>query len=177
MTGQTEQWHSGLCDCFTDGEICCLSFFCPCVQYGLNVSVLGESCTVCCVMYGVLMHFYCCCIVHAPMRSKLRARYNLQGDDGRDVLASLTGCMSIAQEAREIKARGPPPPLRMAMPAVAMYSTRPSASPPPPPGYAESTMQQSTQLHVTTDSESDTDHDTLTDGASIATTKSDSYYI
>ena len=142
----TEKWHSGLCDCFVDRPICCLSFFCPCVQYGLNESALGETGPVCCVLYGALMHFYCCCLLHAPMRGRLRQRYGLAGDDGSDVLATLTGCMSIAQEAREIKARGPPPPVHMLMPAarpvVALQVIRPSAaSPLPPPVYTEKVVQ------------------------------------
>ena len=149
----TQRWQSGLCDCFDDWETCLPSFFCPCVQFGVNASVVGERCGMSCALYLLLAHFYCCCLVHAPVRTKIRARYHLQGDEAEDCLATLCGCTSIAQEAREIKARGPPP--AMAMPAIAMHSTHyttthptPYAAPapaplPPPPPYSETEQQQS----------------------------------
>jgi Cys-rich protein (TIGR01571 family) len=120
---QTQTWSTGMCDCFSDCETCVPSFFCPCVQFGNNAAVVGDNCPSCCLLYVLCSHFYLCCLVHAPVRGKIRARYNIKGDDGSDLLSTVCGCMSIAQEAREIKIRGPPPP--MAMPGIVMTAVQP----------------------------------------------------
>jgi len=49
---QEGRWSSGLCDCCEGHDhlgapLCCMSFWCPCVQYGYNVERLYPHETVC----------------------------------------------------------------------------------------------------------------------------------
>ena len=114
-------------------------------------------------------------LLHRPCAyaQQMRQLYGLQGDDSSDVLATLTGCMSIAQEAREIKARGPPPRQRMQMPTakpvVAMQVIRPSASPrAAPPAYTEQVapQPQPQQQAVEKKAAGEVGHVWVTEGAS-----------
>ena len=95
---------------------------CARVLFRLNMEqVLGDSCWVQGALYCVTLHCGCCCLIHAPMRSKFRARYGIGGSACGDCcITSCCACCAIAQEAREIRARGAPP--RMQMPASVLTS-------------------------------------------------------
>jgi Cys-rich protein (TIGR01571 family) len=83
--------------------------------------VLGDNCVIQAALYCVTLHFGCCCVIHAPMRSKFRSRYGIEGSACGDCcITSFCACCAIAQEAREIKARGVPQ--RMQMPGTMVVS-------------------------------------------------------
>ena len=106
---------------------CCLSCCCPCIQYGLNVEKLdGSSCAANCCLYYLCLQISCCCLVHAGKRTALRARYGLQEDCCNDCCVTwLCACCAIAQEAREMQVRGPPPVMTMGSPVVIMQQAPP----------------------------------------------------
>lgn len=95
--------------CCNDCGICCLTCLFPCIQYGMNAETLdGSSCfgNACCYM----LCGACTCCIHGPRRRLLREKYGLQ-EDCNDYIITCPMCSpcAICQEAREMKARGPPP--------------------------------------------------------------------
>jgi Cys-rich protein (TIGR01571 family) len=110
----SQSWNEGLCACTHDLPICALSFLCPCVQYGRTEEALkGSAASGHCCFYAV-----CCLICHPCVRSvahrvyrgHLRRVYGIDGDRCTDCLVTfLCPCCAVAQDARELKSRGPPP--------------------------------------------------------------------
>jgi Cys-rich protein (TIGR01571 family) len=121
MTTSSEQqqgeWSSSLFSCLREPSICALSFFCPCVQYGRNMEKLdGSSRLGHCCFYAFCLCICRPCIAHREHRSELRKAYGLKGSWQHDCLATwLCPWCAIAQEARELQTRGPPPAQSMAM--------------------------------------------------------------
>lgn len=103
-------WTSGICDCFSDMSTCCLSCWCPCVQYGKNVEALTkQACAGPCVTFFCLqiMCFGSSWIVSHQTRVDLRAKFGIEGNCCADCCCHLwCRCCAIAQEAREIQKRG-----------------------------------------------------------------------
>jgi Cys-rich protein (TIGR01571 family) len=73
-------WSTGLYDCFDDGGICCLGFFCaPCAYGKLKEEATGADC--CCAT----VVFYCSaivpcvplCILAPNLRRTVRQKYQL----------------------------------------------------------------------------------------------------
>lgn len=70
--------HSdGLFGCFGNCGVCICSFFCPCVQYGRNVRILGDG-----EMVPNCAIFFCClpfnCLCAGPKRTEMRNKYKLK---------------------------------------------------------------------------------------------------
>jgi len=102
-------FQEGLCGCFSDIESCLCSCFCPCVQIGRNWEAIGEGeCLTCGLIYCAVQVFTGLgCIVHMMERGKVRAKYGMEENAVMDLLCAwCCGCCAMAQEAREIKARG-----------------------------------------------------------------------
>ena len=106
-TTQVSDWMNSFCGCFSDIPSCCMSYFCPCVQYGQNQeSFNGGGCCGHCCIYTILMcvGYYWC--MACSFRSQIRRRYNIPGGDCTDCLAHFCcPCCALAQEAREISDR------------------------------------------------------------------------
>jgi Cys-rich protein (TIGR01571 family) len=104
-------WKANLiCSCFASPTTTACSYFCPCVQYGINKSdvIQGSSCFCGCLTY-VLYAILCpcihpCCI--ASLREKLRASFNIDGSFCEDCCVHLLcPCCALIQEARELELR------------------------------------------------------------------------
>jgi Cys-rich protein (TIGR01571 family) len=117
------RWRSHVLDCCVDGcglfcHVCC----CPCIGVGHNADLVGWNCcvtgTIFAILYspaylpyllsGVPFGLPCSCLIHAPLRSKLRERYGINENcPGEDwcVTAFLPLC-AICQEVHEVIAHG-----------------------------------------------------------------------
>eukprot|EP01088_Endostelium_zonatum_P001661 TRINITY_DN11_c0_g1_i1.p1 TRINITY_DN11_c0_g1~~TRINITY_DN11_c0_g1_i1.p1 ORF type:complete len:129 (+),score=4.10 TRINITY_DN11_c0_g1_i1:77-463(+) len=120
-------FEKSVCGCFGDPGACFLTCFCPCVQFGQNMEMIGESCVLwgCLPIILILLNgvipfagiFICC--VCCVGRGKVREKYGIDGNAffdwcwicGCDILVScLVGwpCglwLTVCQEANEIKYR------------------------------------------------------------------------
>jgi Cys-rich protein (TIGR01571 family) len=70
------KWQNGLCGCTADCGTFCLSFFCPCIQYGLNAERVynNEHFFLNCCFYGMLEIFGFGCFLGAANRQNIRQR-------------------------------------------------------------------------------------------------------
>ena len=112
-------WSSGTCDCCVDGwEACCGVCCCtPCV-FSKHAEVVGwDGCRsgFCfCLLYAPsylltgLPFIPLSCIIHAPLRRKIRERYGIKEGYFCEDYISTTFCTpcSLCQEAHEIKVHG-----------------------------------------------------------------------
>ncbi len=101
-----QEWNNSLCGCFSDMSSCCMTWCCPCVQYGKNYEkVHRDGCCSQGFLYCVLAPFGLSCCIHSGLRSDIRQRYNIiEGCSDCCVTCFCAGC-AIAQEARELKDR------------------------------------------------------------------------
>ncbi|XP_017418103.2 LOW QUALITY PROTEIN: protein PLANT CADMIUM RESISTANCE 3 [Vigna angularis] len=105
-------WSTGLCDCFSDCDSCCLTYCCPCVSFGRVAEILDKGEISCC-LHGSLFYLLAGftvvggCIYACLYREKLREMYGIEGDNCTDCLVS-SFCLhlSLCQNYRELKARG-----------------------------------------------------------------------
>eukprot|EP00301_Raphidiophrys_heterophryoidea_P025750 c8710_g1_i2.p1 GENE.c8710_g1_i2~~c8710_g1_i2.p1 ORF type:complete len:120 (-),score=26.07 c8710_g1_i2:258-584(-) len=105
----TDQWSTGLCDCWGDCRLCCLVTWCgPCVigqvasllQTGDPGSFVGDTNTFLVIMllglsgFSIVIPFLTC-----TQRTKIRAKYNLPAQPCNDCcLHFFCGSCAIAQE-------------------------------------------------------------------------------
>ncbi|KAM4597519.1 cornifelin homolog [Polymixia lowei] len=107
----SNQWSSGICDCFEDLPQCCFAYWCfPCFACA-TTSEFGEC--FCLPLLDVLWSTLqlasvpsCTPPVSMSMRVAVRSRYGIQGDMMGDcVYATFCNMCSWCQMAREIKRR------------------------------------------------------------------------
>ncbi|XP_026209103.1 cornifelin-like [Anabas testudineus] len=106
---QSNQWSTGICDCFDDLEICCFASWClPCFACK-TASDFGECfCLPLLDMVFLAFQMLLCptCIppVSMSMRVAVRHHYKIQGDMCGDcVYTTFCNICSWCQMAREIK--------------------------------------------------------------------------
>ena len=116
--GMQQPWNEDLCGCCNDSSSCCLSCFCPAIQYAYNSQLIDQSsfCGACCE-YLLLGMFGCDICLRGSLRRRIRYAYGIQSDCCCDCFVHcVCGCCALAQETREIALRGPPK--RMVMMAM-----------------------------------------------------------
>ncbi|XP_055871934.1 placenta-specific gene 8 protein-like [Biomphalaria glabrata] len=94
-------WSSGLCDCCSDMETCCLAWCCPaCLQFKVAQDIGEDCCNACCFA----------CFSSASLfglRVYVRSKANIQGslcdDFNKAGVCSAIYCCVLAQIAREVK--------------------------------------------------------------------------
>ena len=151
-----DSWRSGLCDCCDDLSSCLLSFFCPCAQFAYNAGKIDGSswCGACC-LYVTCSAVGCACLIHASKRTNLRAMYGLQESCCCDCcVAYLCSTLALAQEHRELAARGPPP-ARQAMGAsptsIVIHNSNAGSSNSSQPQQQQQQQQMQPQYAVSAD--------------------------
>ncbi|XP_057441549.1 protein PLANT CADMIUM RESISTANCE 3-like [Lotus japonicus] len=99
------EWSTGLCDCFSDYDNCCLTYWCPCVTFGRIAEIVDKgsaSCGASGFYFVQLGGLY-----SANYRTKIRSQYNLKGNNCLDC---LTHCFcsrcALCQEYRELEKQG-----------------------------------------------------------------------
>ncbi|KAL8161969.1 hypothetical protein V2J09_013458 [Rumex salicifolius] len=125
QTVQHSDWSTGLFDCFSDMDSCCLVCWCPCVAFGRMAVIIDEAC--CCSGAFCCLQSFALCLsavaqVAAPSastpdvkrlyytyqyRSKLKENLNIPASCCADY---CTHCWckpcAICQEYRELQERG-----------------------------------------------------------------------
>jgi Cys-rich protein (TIGR01571 family) len=128
-------WDTGLCGCFEDCGSCCMSYWFPCVQFGLNAEKLNpnNSCCCNCCLYWLCAGAGCCCLVHGQKRGELRRKFNLIASCDDCCTTMFCPCCALAQEARqlEIEARKAPAVQTMGVTTISptqpiMYTAQPT---------------------------------------------------
>eukprot|EP01088_Endostelium_zonatum_P005291 TRINITY_DN16853_c0_g1_i1.p1 TRINITY_DN16853_c0_g1~~TRINITY_DN16853_c0_g1_i1.p1 ORF type:complete len:106 (+),score=5.20 TRINITY_DN16853_c0_g1_i1:99-416(+) len=102
-------FNESLCGCFSDIETCLCVWCCPCIQFGRNAEKVKEGQGILCgVLWFVVMAFTGLgCVLQFYMRGQIREKYGMEANPLMDLLCSwFCGCCTMAQEARELKARG-----------------------------------------------------------------------
>ncbi|XP_071334068.1 placenta-specific gene 8 protein-like [Trachinotus anak] len=100
---QSNQWSTGICDCFDDVHVCCCGFWCfPCFACKTTYD-FGEFC---CLPLLDNLGMTCPQPISMSMRVAVRNRYGIQGDMTSDcVHTTFCTICSWCQMAREIKRR------------------------------------------------------------------------
>ena len=109
--GVPREWSTGICDCFSDCETCCITYFIPSITYGRNkerIEGVGNFMPDCCAFFW--FHAFCFCFVSClsyQSRTSIRQAYNLKAEPCDDCCTHFW-CLACAlcQEARELKLRG-----------------------------------------------------------------------
>ncbi|CAI7790102.1 unnamed protein product [Closterium sp. NIES-54] len=104
-------WTTGCFGCFEDINVCCCSFWCPCVAFGRIAEIVTdgnvdaqEACMIWCFVDACLL---AACVYSFGFRTKLRAKYNLPGDTIKDFFLDwCCGFCSFSQQYRELQNRG-----------------------------------------------------------------------
>ncbi|KAK4763792.1 hypothetical protein SAY87_013230 [Trapa incisa] len=105
------QWSAGLCDCFSEFRLFCLSFWCPCITFGQVSEIIDRgtsSCEVNCrIHFAILCITGWACIYSSLYRTKMREQYNLEGSPIEDLcIHCLCEPCSLTQMHRELQHRG-----------------------------------------------------------------------
>lgn len=108
---QMGTWTTGLFSCHEDPTNCLVTAFCPCITFGQIAEIVDQGQTTCgtgALIYSTIL--LCCwipCIYSCSYRTKLRAKYNL---DGAPIIDTLIHCAlehcALCQEYRELANRG-----------------------------------------------------------------------
>ncbi|XP_010692721.2 cell number regulator 9 [Beta vulgaris subsp. vulgaris] len=112
----TNDFTTGLCDCFSDRSSCCLTICCPCFSFGQIAEIVDQGSISCCAagtFYLLLAPFvgfqwiYSC-----TYRAKLKAQLGIPKSTCDDCCSHFwCQCCALAQEYRELKHRGYDPSL------------------------------------------------------------------
>lgn len=105
------EFSTGLCDCFEDVPLCCLTFWCPCITFGQIAEILDKGSAPCGVsgtLYALLLGFTGFQWIYSSMyRSKLKALYGIEDDCCGDCCTHFwCECCALCQEYRELQLRG-----------------------------------------------------------------------
>ncbi|KAI4313746.1 hypothetical protein L6164_026701 [Bauhinia variegata] len=101
-------WSTHLCDCFSDMSICCLTFWCPCVTFGLIAEKAdngSKPCLLSAICYvSVAFLIGCPNFYSFPYRTKLRRQYSLQASPCEDCMVHcFCEPCALCQEYLEIQ--------------------------------------------------------------------------
>ena len=105
MPAQKQEWSTGLCGCCDDCSSCCLTCFCPCVQYGKNYEDVNEE--GCCsqgFLFCLLAHFGLSCCIHKDLRRDIRQKRGLPDGCGDCMTVCCCPLCAICQESRQLDA-------------------------------------------------------------------------
>ncbi|XP_057458067.1 protein PLANT CADMIUM RESISTANCE 2-like [Lotus japonicus] len=99
------EWSTGLCDCFSDYDNCCLTCWCPWVTFGRTAEILEKGSISC--GYSGLNHFVYGRLYSVYYRRKMRSQYNLKGNNCLDCLTHFfCNRCALCQEYRELEKHG-----------------------------------------------------------------------
>ncbi|XP_047973647.1 protein PLANT CADMIUM RESISTANCE 2-like [Salvia hispanica] len=103
-------WSTGLCDCYSDCDSCCLTYCCPCITFGRISEIVDQGSSSCCLngtLYTLLSIIGCSCLYSCFYRSKMRQQYSLQESSCCDCCVHFfcEPC-ALCQEYRELKNQG-----------------------------------------------------------------------
>ena len=96
-------WSNDIFGCFSDLNLCLITYFVPCYTTGKNAEAMGENC----IMYGCFTFCGYGVITDTMIRGKIREKYGIEGTFINDLMCHCC-CpfCAIIQDALEIKAHG-----------------------------------------------------------------------
>ncbi|XP_048613117.1 protein PLANT CADMIUM RESISTANCE 2-like [Brassica napus] len=105
------EWSTGFCDCFSDCGNSCITCWCPCITFGQVAEIVDQGSTTCGTAGAIytLINFFtgCGCLYSCFYRGKMRAQYNIGGNDCGDCLKHFfCELCALTQQYRELKNRG-----------------------------------------------------------------------
>ncbi|QDZ21010.1 hypothetical protein A3770_04p35280 [Chloropicon primus] len=142
MAQQEEQkWSSGICDCTSDCESCCIGWWVPSVLYGQNkekIEGIGQFMPDCCAFFW--LRVFCPCFLPClsyQSRQNIRTTYGLKAEPCGDCCTHFW-CIrcALCQEARELKNRGATQ-VNPCMKPVQTVAPPIQSMPPPPPAVVQ----------------------------------------
>ena len=96
-------WSNDLFGCFTDMNLCLVTYFAPCYTTGKNAEAMGENC----MLYGCFTLCGVGVITDSMIREKIRVKYGIEGSFINDILCNcFCPFCTIIQAALEIKEHG-----------------------------------------------------------------------
>ncbi|CAZ85350.1 unnamed protein product [Tuber melanosporum] len=109
-----EEYHHGLCDCFSDFSTCCVGYWCPCILYSRTNHRLKTSpnsnlndfhnCNGHCITFCVLGPISW--IFTTLQRTRIREKYRLEGSLASDCGKAYCCVMcTLVQDEREVRDR------------------------------------------------------------------------
>ena len=102
---QVNDWDHSICGCFDDLGACLLTWFFPCITFGLNASESGTCCEGCCgTFWGCVLFFIPCvnCCVWCSIRSNIRNKHHIAPNCCADCCTILfCGCCAMIQERQQ----------------------------------------------------------------------------
>ena len=108
----TRLWSSDLCDCCMDCGTCAMSWFCPCVQVGMNATKVSNCSSPhlegCCCGFWYCMLWLMCLgyFFGCGLRMRIRERNRIYGNPCGDCCTHFwCPFCAVAQEGREVKYR------------------------------------------------------------------------
>lgn len=105
------EFSTGLCDCFSDVPLCCLTCWCPCITFGRIAEIVDKgssSCGVSGALYSLIMVIAGCQWIYScTYRSKMKAQYGIPENSCGDCCTHFwcEPC-ALCQEYRELQHRG-----------------------------------------------------------------------
>ncbi|XP_030444365.1 protein PLANT CADMIUM RESISTANCE 2-like [Syzygium oleosum] len=104
-------WSTGLCDCFSQFDRFCISFWCPCVTFGQISEIVDRGASSCgingAIYFLIAWVTGCACCYSCFYRQKMRKQYRIIGSSAEDfVLHCLCEPCALTQEYRELQNRG-----------------------------------------------------------------------
>ncbi|KAL2896451.1 Protein PLANT CADMIUM RESISTANCE 2 [Bienertia sinuspersici] len=105
------EFSTGLCDCFSDIPLCCLTCWCPCITFGRIAEIVDQgssSCGVSGALYSLIMVFAGCQWIYScTYRSKMKAQYGMPESTCGDCCTHFwCETCALCQEYRELQHRG-----------------------------------------------------------------------
>ncbi|KAL3501931.1 hypothetical protein ACH5RR_036380 [Cinchona calisaya] len=104
-------WSTGLFDCISDVQNCCITCWCPCITFGQVAEIVDKGSSSC-GSNGALYTLIACvtgcpCFYSCFYRSKMRQQYALHETPCGDCLVHcFCEACALCQEYRELKNRG-----------------------------------------------------------------------
>ncbi|XP_021760002.1 cell number regulator 9-like [Chenopodium quinoa] len=105
------EFSSGLCDCFSDCSLCCMTCWCPCITFGRIAEIVDKgssSCGVSGALYSLLLVLTGCQWIYScTYRSKLKAQLGMPENSCGDCCTHFwCEACALCQEYRELQHRG-----------------------------------------------------------------------
>ncbi|KAM6562085.1 hypothetical protein CsatB_022083 [Cannabis sativa] len=111
MHSSQAPWSTGLCDCFSSFNTCCLTCWCPCVTFGRVAEIIDKG-SISCGASGSLYTLISLvtglgCLYSCCYRSKMRDQLGLKGNSCQDCLThSFCEFCALCQMYTELQNRG-----------------------------------------------------------------------
>merc|ERR1711974_384025 len=96
----SKDWNHGTFSCCDDMGTCCFSYWCGCCQIYNTAEDLGKSGC----LYLLMSLCITPCVPIMLLRTEVREKYDIQGDQGNDALcACCCGLCALVQTVQEVK--------------------------------------------------------------------------